>query len=1362
MFSQRVKCLLLAVAFLVGTSNVAAQGTTTGTLTGTVIDPSSSFIVGATIKVVDASTGATREVQSGADGHFVIPQLSPGVYVVTVTMQGFKTGVFRNLKIVVGGTYDLTAKLELGEMATTVLVESGQEITETVNPSVATTITSIHIKNMPLPSRNVLELAVLMPGAATTGRSRQTSFMGLPKGAINITLDGINIQDNLLKSNDGFFTIVQARLDAIEEFTITTAGQGSDKSGEGAVQIALETKRGTNAYHGGVWYYHRNDYLNSNYWFSNQAGLPRQVQRFHDYGYSIGGPILKEKLFFFTDFDFVQQPQSRAFTRTVLSPDAIAGRFTYGVSGSTVPTVPATNTWTTCATGSPRNNRGVACTVDIAAFAAAQTIGFTADPFISALLASVNAARSNSSIRALPVFTGWLDQITFNQAGASKRKFPDFRFDGNVTKSHAVGAVYHYAHFTSTPDFLNNLNPFLPVGSFANLKGSQISNRNEFVGTWRWTIGANKSSEFRIGVQSAPVSFFPDEDSALYPLATTNQGMINVRPSFPGGLFPTIAAANFQPILGYNQQGRNTPAGNAVENFSWVKGKHSWTFGGSWTEIRFNQFLAGGRKVQTASLGLSSPADPASTPFATGNFPGISSTNLTALQALYGVLSGRVTGYSGTISVDPSTFLFSPGRSQLTQAHQREFGIFFKDEWRVASGLTVTGGLRYEYQGAPFDPLDIAFQLTDSYSGVWGVSGNNNFFQSGTLPGSIPAFHRNRSTPWYNNDKNNFAPSLGLAWQPSFEGNLWKKLFGGRGDTVLRGVYSITYTREGLNNFLSIAFANPGIDGSIFSNAAARTAACPAAPFSTAGSYPAGCLTLTGLLNGNLQSLTTSPSAFQSSGFFSILPFSGQSVNSFDPTLKVPMVQSWSIGIQRQIQGGDMVFEARYVGNHGTGLWRQDNINEVNIFQSSSPFLTQFNNAISNLTICRANSAACIAAQATGGVTVANQTANNFANWGLAGQVALPVINAAFTGSTTGAQTNAFFRNGTFLTQLDNRAAGSMANTLALGNSGQFICNMAGTAALPGVCPAVTTVAPVTGAFPVNYFIADPHATSGAFRFYNGSQSTYNSLQLEVRRRPRKGLSFTANYTFSKALTNYYGDSSLGFIGFTTFRDPKHDKGPSPWDLRHAVKMHGLYDLPFGAGQRWSSSQGWVNRVIGGWTVGGIGRLQSGRVFLLTSGRANGLTFNSGDPGINLIGMTRNQLQNSLSIRKLANGQVFYFPANLVDASGTANPAVLAPCSTPGQLCSRVFLTGPKFVRADLSLIKKTSITERVNFEIRAEVLNAFNNIDFFFPGDEATSVPAAAVSSSTFGRITNAFRDANTTDDNGGRIIQMVFRINF
>jgi hypothetical protein len=477
-------------------------------------------------------------------------------------------------------------------------------------------------------------------------------------------------------------------------------------------------------------------------------------------------------------------------------------------------------------------------------------------------------------------------------------------------------------------------------------------------------------------------------------------------------------------------------------------------------------------------------------------------------------------------------------------------------------------------------------------------------------------------------------------------------------------------------------------------------------------------------------------------------------VNAFEPNLRVPLVHNWSFGIQREISPS-IVVEIRYVGNHGSGLWRQNSLNEVNIVENG--FLQEFTNAQNNLSICRA----------TAGCTA------RFSNQGLPGQVNLPIMTQMFTGQPAGvgSQTDSDFAAGsvtspsTFGRYLANGAAGAFANDVAFTND--FRCNLVGMGGAPwqGVnvanpCSSISTTPAGPTGYPVNFWVVNPHS-SGSFRTSNNTHSTYNGLTVEVRKRYSKGLQFGANYTFAKSLTNYYGNDSASFAGFTTLRDPGYDKGPSPWDLRHDFKINFIYSFPFGPGRKWSSSHGWLNRVIEGWELSGINRWRSGRVFRLSAG-ANFLTLNASDPGVILTGITPKQIQSSLSVRKLPNGQVFYFPAALIASDGTANTAFIKPCNTPGKLCQRVYLYGPGFFRQDINVLKKIKIFERYEIEYRAEFLNAFNNINFIYPGSETSVASNVSASGTTFGRITDAFKDVNSTDDNGGRIIQMVLRVRF
>ncbi len=1317
--SKGIRSIALLALFLLSAAGLAiAQVSTSGNLVGTVTDATGAVITGAEVKVKDEATGNLLTTKSTGDGTFSISNLRPGSYTISVSMSGFKTAEYRGVKIVVGNTSNLSAKLDVGEVSSSVVVEAGADVLQTQQTNVGSTVTGRLIREIPFTSRDTLDLATLDPGAQSTGRPRETTFNGLPQGAINITLDGLNVQANDSKSSDGFFTMIRPRIDSIEEFSISTAAQGADQSGEGAIQIRFKTKRGGNQFHGGAWWYHRNDFFNSNYYFNNLGGIPRQRLRLNQYGYDVGGPIWKDKIFFFHAFDFWKKPESLSVTRTLLTTAATAGSFTYPVTS--VPTIGATNTWTTCSAAA------LTCTANLLQLVSGQAAAVpnnTLDPTIQSYLNAINSGVGQPGVGSLADPSPFQRSYTFNNASTGARYFPDFRFDYQVTKNHTFSAIYHYQDFNSSPDLLNNRGPSYPVAPFNQINwGSQLSTRNAFSFAERWNIGSTMSNEVRFGIQSVPSNFQGDYDASVLPQFNTALGGLFARPCFATNAGCTTNAVISQPFLSYAPFTRNFAIAQLSDNYGWTKGKHSFNFGFSMSELRGgfeNRDAAAGR----INIGMSTN-DPANGVFANSStsLPGASSTQLTNARNLYALLTGRVLAFTSTVYVNNDTRLFTPGSSRIDRVRQTEFGFYGTDSYRMTHNLTFNYGLRWEYQGAGEDPDNLFYNLTGGSAGAWGISGVGNLFAPGTLTGNATTYELQNGRPWYNKDLNNFAPSIGLAWTPGFENKLWKSVFGEAGKSVFRASYAISYTREGVNNWVTIANGNPGSAGVISANATAAASV-------GAGQFAAGTVQFSSL---NVPGAVQTPTSFGAN--FAPNLANADSVNAFDENLNIPKVQSWTFGIQREITPS-MAIEIRYVGNHGTGLLRQVNLNEINIFENG--FLNEFNNARNNLAICRQSQITTPGSCATA----------RYSNMGLPGQVPVPIMTATFTGSATGSQTNASFSSGTNIGFLDAGLAGSFAGALNT---------------LAGWTNLIGSVDPATGRnYPRNFWMVNPDARGGAFLMTNNAHSTYNALQVEVRRRLSQGLQFNGNYTWSHSLTNLFADSSVSFLTYSTMRDPGRDKGASPFDLRHAFKMQFIYEMPFGPGKRWSSSHGVFNRMMEGWQVSSITRWQSGRVFRLDSG--NGGTVNANDPGVELIGINAQQLQNMLEVRKVQGnpGQVFYFPASLI-SGGTSNTSFIRPCSTAGSFCQRLLLYGPSFFREDMSIIKKTRITEKTNIEFRAEFLNAFNNINFLFGGTAGTSIASQTSTSTSFGRITNAYQDTSTTDDPGGRLIQFVVRINF
>ena len=262
--------LLATLLLLVATAAIAsAQGGSTSTLTGTVVDTSGGVIPGADVTVKNEATGTSFTAVSGTNGGFTIPAMPSGTYTVTVTLQGFKTAVLKDVVLNAGLTQSVKATLEIGGLEETVVVGGATEVVQTQSTSVAATLSSRQIANLPVPGRAAFDLVAYIPGVSSSdGSIRGATVNGLPNSAVNITLDGMNIQDNYAKTWDGMFTRVSPRLDAVEEVTVATAAAGADMAGQGGVQVKFVTRAGTNRYSGAGYYYLRRDWMNTNTWFN--------------------------------------------------------------------------------------------------------------------------------------------------------------------------------------------------------------------------------------------------------------------------------------------------------------------------------------------------------------------------------------------------------------------------------------------------------------------------------------------------------------------------------------------------------------------------------------------------------------------------------------------------------------------------------------------------------------------------------------------------------------------------------------------------------------------------------------------------------------------------------------------------------------------------------------------------------------------------------------------------------------------------------------------------------------------------------------------------------------------------------------
>ena len=882
--------LAAVVVLFVAAGRVEGQGSSTASISGVAVDSGGGVIPGASVVVTNTATGEKFDTFTSEQGVFSVPSLITGRYTVTVSIEGFKTAVIENVVVNAGVPASVRATLEVGGLTEQVVVQSTAELLQTQSATVATTLDTREVMTLPLSSRSAFDFVVFLPGTNTAGGSRESLINGLPQGTINITLDGVNIQDNTNKTTDGFFAIVSPRLDAVEEITMSSAAQGAEGTGMGASQIRFVTRSGTSNFHGAGFYAYRSDELNTNSWFNKRDGIPKPDLLRKQPGFNIGGPVMlpgfngRNRAFFFVNYEELREPGGTRRTRTILHPLAQQGIFRYNAAGTVQ-------------------------TVNLFELAARLGQTSTPDPLMAQLLADIRTAtgrEGNVRDQTDPLF----QEYSFQNKTQAMNRYPTVRLDYQITDRHRLTGSTNLQFFGGGPDTTNSRDPMFPgFPAFAN----QSSERRAGSAWLRSMIGRNIVNEVRFGYGGAPVIFWQNDltrDMFTGPVA--NQGGFYLNINNPA--FITAASNSATPSArdAFNQTVENT--------LSWQKGSHSVSIGGSFAN--FEAWIEDQQLIPELRFGVEQ-GDPAESMFVAANFPGASTAAITNARRLYAVLTGRVAEVRGVARLNENNeYIFNGLGRQL--ARQREMGFWLQDSWRMRSDLSLNYGLRYELQ-FPFVALNSSYSIGE-FSDVFGVSGAGNLFKPGTLAGRPPTFHQlQKNERPYPMDWNNLAPSIGAAWSPTARGGLLRRLTGD-GAMVVRGGYSYTYSRNGLGTFTGAIGANPGVSLNAF-----RTNA-----LGNLGPLP--------LLLRDTSRL--GPPAFPSTFVAPFTEVATGDITVFSPELRVPSAQTWQAGVQRQL-GQRMSVEVRYVGSRSDGNWRTNNYNELNIIENG--FLDEFKLAQANL-----------------------------------------------------------------------------------------------------------------------------------------------------------------------------------------------------------------------------------------------------------------------------------------------------------------------------------------------------------------------------------------------------------------------------
>ncbi len=900
------RLLLLSLVALFSVQLVSSQ-VLRGRIDGTVRDPQDQVVPNAKITVKNTGTGSTVTATSTDDGTFTAPELQPGLYVITAELQGFKTSFVEGIQVQVASVTSVNIRLEIGTVSEQVTV-SADDVQATINTSnaeVGEVVDRQRILELPLDGRNPFELTALQAGVQTKpsadGDASKFSINGNRTVANNLTVDGINANDNFLKTPANVtLSVIPVSVESIGEFRVITS-LPSAEFGRGTAQINAVTASGTNQFRGSIFEYHRNTVFNANNTFNNTSGLDREPLIRNQFGGRLGGPIIKDRTHFFGSYEGKRESRGFSRNRLVYTQDALNGIFRYLKNLPTTPqnvanapgTAPAGTASTqsgTCratAGGTPARvvvPNGWICVQNVLALG--NRNGQPIDPTIRDIL-SIAPLPNNFEIGD-GLNTGG---FRFNSIVSLPTDQFSGRLDHRFNNKHSFEATINYGNIFFDGDYINSGEPVFPGSN--NRTRKTVGRGTQ--GTLRSALTSTLINEFRVGAQFSSLTFGNTAD-------------------FSRGYqfdFGDIT----DPEIDFEGSGRDLRVFQITDNVTWIRGNHTFKMG---VEVR-NPWVRRFTRADTIPT----------LEFGTGNTTGFSQSNHFAgssaeeyvdARELANTLTGAISSITQVFNVvDADTLEVVPFAPEVRTYSNWETNLFFQDSWKVSPRLALNLGLRYELNTAPRESNNLGLLPINGSAGLYGVSGDGNVFMPGTLTGEPTFLDRPADGKLFNTDYDNFAPVVGFAWSPFKNLNL-----------SVRGGYRISYFQGSFNTIDGTLDDNEGLILTV-----ERTQS-------------------SGYLRDGFAAIptpTTTLPAFQT-----IQTASTVDIRAFDEEIKTPYIHDFNFGVQWEVFK-NTALEVRYVGNRGRKLYRGFDVNEVNIFavdpRTGQSMLDAFKIAQSNLEASR-------------------------------------------------------------------------------------------------------------------------------------------------------------------------------------------------------------------------------------------------------------------------------------------------------------------------------------------------------------------------------------------------------------------------
>ena len=1341
------------------------------TVSGTVGDATGAVLPGVEVTATNNATGVVTTVLTNEAGAYNFASLLPGMYKVSAVLPGFQIKTFTNVQLGNAERVRLNFTLLVGGLNTEVEVTvAADTLLATSSQSIGGVLSQTSLQALPNIANDVMDLYRLIPGVNVEANGVRASFAGLSGfGTTNIQRDGVEASGGARWTANAL-TATHMSPELIGEVKIIVAPVDAEM-GRGNAQLQFLTRSGTNQFHGTAVWNVRNSALDANTWDHNNDIDPRtgawkptspDWHNVHTFTGSYGGPIVKNKTFFFALWDQALVNIRTTPNALVLTPCARNGVFRYFDSwnnGNALQITQSTTATPTIAVvdglGNPvrpsLNPDGssfngalryqsvfgrIANDPARADCSDAQTQGApwdtnrrALDPtgFVTKMMGAMPAPNNYDIGDGLNTAgyrwtrnerNGSESIFQLNDNGLTRpdmlgRKQANVRIDHNFNQAHKLSGTYTYEYSYGTANFET-----LPTG----FRGERFRRPQLLALNFTSTLAANIVNEFRSGNRRTGGNSFNGLTDPK-----TGAAAQSFFPNFGG--FPTFVGlgagqTNFQSSLLNTTSTYNDVTNQLTfaDSLSWTKSKHSFKFGG---ELRYSHSNGQDSGVGTTSIprAIGGDAPNASIPataISSTNMPGLAGTTTTGnnqrMRNLLSFLSGSLAQVTQFYYMqDPKNLDrfedYKTFPARIRDTHRNEFSFFFKDDWKVLPSLTLNLGLRWDWYGSIYDGFGMMPLPTKGPEAIFGVSGRSwdGWWNPGIRaePTVFEYVGKNSPNPnksFFPNDWNNFGPAIGFAWQvPWF----------GAGKTTVRGGYQITYNGLPSFNSLTQTQVTPG-----------STLAANYQGDSGANAY----LDLT-----KLPSVVPVPQIIKP---MQPVPLSDRTQQVYipQPGLVNPYVENITLSVTRSV-GSNMTVDMRYLGTLGRKQWNaQLQINQPNYLTNG---LKEAFDAI------RAGGESDLLNRMFNGINIAGT------GFGAVGTVVSGVPQTAGLHLRSDTRFRSALANG------DYSALGNTLDTL------NYVTTAPGNASLPPIPAGVNGAVLRFNGFPENFIRTNPQFGS-AHMLASSNTNNYHSLSASFTMRPTHGINLQSTYTWSKNL------GIFGQVG-TTFTDPRDrhaDYAPLPDNVTHDFRTNGTFTLPMGPNRLlFSGSTGALARILEDWSMSWIVNLNSGvpiTVGTFSTGVGRHSIYANGTP--NIVGSF--DIHGKASFATGGASGTYFMDGNLTQiqdpqcAKVTPLQGLQTACTLnaivnakTGQLLLQNPLPGnrgtlgmssleaPGRWRFDANVAKSIKVTERKSLQFRLDATNVFNHPEPNVP--TALNSAMLNINAANFGLITGA--DAKT-----------------